>query len=143
MWIEIDDDLAQELELHMHLEESREEVVRRLLRAGMQSASSHRPGSSAGDGRRTRHVLSGKVSDLLRAGLIQPGDELTYRQVRQGITHTATVDEHGTIHTTFGADASPSTALNKLVGFSINGWTSWVHTSSCKTLSALRDELPS
>ncbi|GAA4401896.1 hypothetical protein GCM10023168_11950 [Fodinibacter luteus] len=141
MWIEIDDDLAQELEQHMHLEESREEVVRRLLRAGIRSSAIQGTPSSGDDGRRTRRMRAGSVADLLRAGLVHAGDELTYRQVRQGITHRSTIDERGQIQTALGVETSPSTALQQLVGFNINGWQHWTHTPSGKTLSALRDEL--
>lgn len=143
MWIEIDDDLAQELERHMHLEESREEVVRRLLLAGLQSSSDTSPAPSGGNGRRTRRVRAGTVVDLLHAGLVHAGDELTHRQVRRGVTHTATIDEQGQLHTSAGVGASPSTALQKLVGSNINGWKRWTHRPSGKTLSALRDELSS
>jgi hypothetical protein len=142
MWIEIDDDLAETIEQQMRLDESREEVVRRLLRRALEGlAPAADPPGSARKGR-TRTVKQGSMADLVRAGLIAPEDLLQYQQVRLGVVHNAHVDEEGRIHTSKGVESLPSTALRDLVGFSINGWSSWVHLPSGKTLSALRDELP-
>lgn len=142
MWIEIDDDLAERLEGHMRLDESREGVVRRLLLAGMQHAPGDDSPDHDADRRRTRTLRAGSIPDLLRAGLVRAGDELTYSQVRQRLTHTAIIDADGGLRTSLGVERSPSSALQNLVGFNINGWRAWVHVPSGKSLSALRDELP-
>ena len=145
MYIEIDDDLAEAVEAHMRLDESREDVVRRLLRLGLDAASGavRRPTRQPETGTRTRRVHGVTLEDLLRARLIAEGDELTFRETRRGITHTALVDARGRLLTDHGTESSPSTALGNLVGYSINGWKSWVHAPSGKKLSDLRDGLTS
>ena len=142
MWIEIDDDLAEQLESHMLLNESRDDVIRRLLLQGIRASLGRNDNVVPVSGHRTRVVRSGSVVDLLRAGLVAAGDEVEYRQVRQGVTHTATIEPDGQLRTSRGSERSPSAALQALVGFSINGWKSWTHRPTGKSLSALRDELP-
>ena len=86
---------------------------------------------------------SGELADLLRAGLIQAGDQVQYAERRRGNVHRGRVTADGRIATDGHAPTSPSSALGRLVGYSINGWKFWVHVPSGKTLSALRDGLGS
>lgn len=141
MYVEIDNDLAELLEQHMHLDETHQQIVNRLLRQAMQDRT-----ATAGESiraSRTRVVRPGSMQDLLRAGLVKVGDELRYTEKRRGIVHAGSVTTDGRIATAGGQPTSPSTALGRLVGYEINGWKCWVHAPSGKTLSALRDGLSS
>jgi hypothetical protein len=141
MYVEIDNDLAELLEQNMHLDETHDQVVNRLLRRALSGTRSvPRAASPTG---RTRVVVAGNLDDLLQAGLVEAGDGLTYVETRRGIVHKGTVTADGRVATDGGSPTSPSTALGQLVGYSINGWKCWTHVPSGKTLSTLRGELPS
>ncbi|WP_161958424.1 hypothetical protein [Ornithinimicrobium cavernae] len=141
MYVKIEDDLAELLEQNMHLDESHEAVVNRLLRGALleRSQRSQTP-SPAG---RTRTVVAGELKDLLRVGLVRADDEVRYTERRRDAVHVGRITADGRIATDGRAPASPSSALGQLVGYSINGWKFWVHVPSGKTLSVLRDGLSS
>ena len=144
MFVEINNDLAAAIEQQMQLDESHQQVVRRLLLAGLkaQGRSATKPAPRAAHGR-TRIVVEGTVQDLLRSGLVSDGDELRYAEARRRIVHTARIHSDGRIQTDKATRSSPSSALRDLVGYEINGWKCWIHVRSGKTLSALRDGLGS
>lgn len=141
MHIEIDDDLAEAIEEHMRLDESYDDVVRRLLRRALDVLAV--PQSERQTSPRSRAVIGGTVSDLIRAGLVRPGDALRFREARRGVDHEARIEPDGRITTSNGTEVSPSAALRNLLSYNVNGWKAWVHVRSGKTLSALRDGLTS
>jgi hypothetical protein len=85
--------------------------------------------------------ISGKLMDLIQAGLLAPGDVLVHRKVRLERTYRAVVVADGWISTEIKRYQSPSAALSELVGSQINGWGGWVHERSGRTLRDLRDSL--
>lgn len=141
MYVEIDDDLAAVIEQHMRLDETHDEVVRRLLRRALANSPTAKVAGSSTS--RSRTVIRGSVADLLRAGFVSAGDELQFREVRRDITHIARIEPDGRVRTPDGTQGSPSATLGALVGYSVNGWKMWVHAPTGKTLSALRDGLGS
>lgn len=141
MHIEIDDDLAEAIEEHMRLDESYDDVVRRLLRRALDVPTP--PRSEQQTSPRSRAVIGGTISDLIRTGLVQAGDPLRFREARRGTVHEGRIEPDGRITTSKATEVSPSAALRNLLGYNVNGWTTWVHVPSGKTLSALRDGLTS
>jgi len=138
MWVEIDEDLAAAIEAQMLLGESREDVVHRLLLKAL-SERTLAPITTA----RTRVVVSGSIRQLMDAGLIAENDEIHYTEVRRGLSHVGRIDADGRIHTDKGVSNSPSTALEQLVNYSINGWKAWIHAATGKPLAELRAEMRS
>lgn len=139
MYVEIDNDLAALLEQDMRLDETHGDVVNRLLRQALDDRS--RRGLQPTPPPRTRTVVAGQLSDLLHAGLVNADDAVEFTERRRGVIHKGRVTADGFIATEGQPPAAPSGALGYLVGYSINGWKSWVHVLSGKTLSALRDGL--
>lgn len=141
--IDVDADVYEEMKRHAEPFESPNDMLRRLLLnlAGIAalsqnsqiSASSLNP-SAAQDG------AKGKLLPLIDAGLVQPGDQLRFEQVRRGHVFEGHVSVRGQIVTAKGTHASPSPALAELTGSQINGWSNWVHVQSGKTLHALKKE---
>ena len=81
-----------------------------------------------------------ELIDLMKAGLVKPGDVLRFRLPRRGKTVTAVVTANGQVETPDSkVHSSPSAALTYLVGHSINGWK-FVHESG-ESLHDLRSKL--
>lgn len=142
MYVEIDNDLAELIEQHMRLDETHGDIVNRVLREALDERNGRRGQSQAPPARR-RTVGAAQLSDLLRAGLLSADDAVEFTERRRGLVHRGRVTRDGRIATDGQPPAAPSGALGHLVGYSINGWKSWVHVRSGKTLSVLRDELAS
>ncbi|MGO4664031.1 hypothetical protein AB4Z14_19390 [Terrabacter sp. 2TAF16] len=140
MYVEIENDLAELLEQHMRLDETHEAIVNRLLRQVLDEKGR---GSQLTPPARTRTVVAGQLSDLLRAGLVNADDAVEFTERRRGVVHRGRVTADGLIATDGQPPAAPSGALGQMVGYSINGWKSWVHVPTGKTLSSLRDGLAS
>lgn len=90
------------------------------------------------DGRRVR------VSDLLDAGLLQPGARLRFARNRIGSTHYATVTEKGRIRLAPGGEEfrSPSGAAMVAAGMrAVDGWRAWTVVEQNRLLDAARQEL--
>ncbi|GHH95017.1 restriction system modified-DNA reader domain-containing protein [Streptomyces capillispiralis] len=101
-------------------------VLRRLLDLGQEA-----PGAA----RRRRS----SVAPLLTAGLLMPGQRLTWRRRNLGETHTAYVTEDGYLRLEDGTICdSPSGACETVADCKINGWSVW-YTDDGVSLSALRD----
>ena len=78
------------------------------------------------------------IADLIRAGLLQPGQSLSFR--RSNVT--AVVSGSGTLILEGVEYGSPSTAAKVAGGgSSTNGWIAWSvdSASGSQTLAALRD----
>ncbi len=80
------------------------------------------------------------LSDLLRAGLLHPGDEI---RLRRGDTSKATVTERSTILLGETEYTSPSTAAKAATGTATNGWLAWYvrRGEEWTDLAALRKHL--
>ncbi|MFE5329334.1 CBS domain-containing protein [Embleya sp. NPDC056575] len=79
---------------------------------------------------RASYLIEGRrvlVSDLVNAGLLNPGTQLTFLRKRSGEAHRARVAEDGRIELSDGRRfKSPSTAAAAATGRgSYDGWTSW------------------
>jgi hypothetical protein len=88
---------------------------------------------------RTVHDVTGSILPLIEAGLVAPGDELLHDQARTGVRLTATVTAEGRLQTSAGIFDAPSSALRALVGYEVNGWKTWIHRPTGRSLAALRD----
>jgi hypothetical protein len=135
--IEIDDEVYARLEENVKGFEQPNDVLRRLLleetsqEQRMPKAASH---ASA--------AIRGKLGILMEdGGEVKAGDTLTYTQVRKGRTFTAVIEPDGWIKTVKGRYKEPSPALSELVGTSIDGWASWIHQPTGKSLRVLRSEM--
>jgi hypothetical protein len=130
--IEVDDDVYEHLERHVKGFEQPNDVLRRLL---LKDASSARPQRARRSGR------SGKLRQLIDAGLVSEGDVLFHERPRKGDRFEATVTASGWLSVNGELVQSPSPALGSLVGTQIDGWANWTHERSGKTLRKLRSEL--
>lgn len=95
---------------------------------------------------RSAYLLDGKrvtLMDLLDAGLLAPGDELTFPRPRSGETHRAMVTESGALALEGGQTfRSPSSAARAAADISaIDGWHAWIVVSSGRLLDSLRQQL--
>jgi hypothetical protein len=73
---------------------------------------------------------------------VQSGDQLTHQRKRTGQTFSAIVTADGWVQLPDGQlYSAPSPALKACVGTEIDGWASWRHERTGKTLRELRDEL--
>ncbi len=64
--------------------------------------------------------------DLVEAGLLEPGQELTWHQPQVGVTHSAVLKQTGELELPDGRTfASPSGAAQAIAGRPINGWAVW------------------
>lgn len=79
------------------------------------------------------------LADLISAGLLKPGEKL---QLRRQADLTARVLPDGRLETKEGTFSSPTTAANRLLGGSSNGWVVWraKRGSEWVLLSTLRSE---
>ncbi len=127
--IMIDEDVYTELGRHARPFEQPNDVLRRLLFDDDPAAPS-------------REDADGALLSLIEAGLLRAGDDLIHRRIRKGKTYSARVERNGMIVTADGSvHSSPSRALSTQIGTSVNGWKSWVHVPSQRTLDELRAEL--
>ncbi|MET7997448.1 CBS domain-containing protein [Amycolatopsis sp. NPDC005232] len=98
-------------------------------------------------GGRSMYLLGGRrvmVSDLLSAGLIEPGTKLQFKRARIGATFDATVTEEGRIRLEPSGKEfrSPSRAAMVAAGMrAVDGWRAWVVVGQEKLLDAVRQEL--
>lgn len=96
------------------------------------------------NGSRASYLLDGRrvaVRDLLDAGLIQVGEQLTFARPRAGETYSAIVEDSGALVVGGRAHATPSAAARAATGAGqIDGWTAWTNSVG-STLHALRVQL--
>jgi hypothetical protein len=79
------------------------------------------------------------VSDLVKAGLLQPGQS---RNFRKRSDCTAAVTNHGTLLFNGREFTSPSTAALAACGTTTNGWLAWYAGDATPThLAQLRAQL--
>ncbi|MEO6142670.1 MAG: hypothetical protein ABIP19_01715 [Dermatophilaceae bacterium] len=136
MWVEIEEDLVAAIRREILRGEPRDRIVRRLLVEALQGRAAAPPPAA-----RKRVDVSGSLQQLLEAGLIAEGDEISFTEVRRGVVHVGRIAADGRIHTDMGVQNSPSTALRQLLNYSMNGWKYWVHVATGKTLAELRADL--
>lgn len=95
-------------------------------------------------GERRTYLLGGRrvaVRDLLEYGLLSAGDVLTFHRPRVGQTHTAIVEDRGSLRVGGRSYLTPSKAACTAAGVTqMDGWTAWV-TDQNRTLHSLRSEL--
>ncbi|MCB5908076.1 hypothetical protein [Streptomyces pinistramenti] len=83
-------------------------------------------------------VQPGALAELLAAGLLQPGQRLTWRRRNLGQVHRTHVTAEGSLRLEDGRICvSPSGACEAATGAKANGWDAW-HTDDGTSLSALR-----
>lgn len=81
---------------------------------------------------------AGKLRPLIDAGLLRPGQEVTWRRRLREETHTATVSSSGCMVTADGHETiSPDAAATAVAGYPCTGWKRW-RTSDGTTLDQLR-----
>lgn len=84
-----------------------------------------------------------KLVDLLKAGVLRPGDELVWKRRVAKTSHIAVVEKDGTLTTADGVShKSPSGAakhLNK--NKPIDGWLAWKKREGEISLAELRSKL--
>lgn len=80
------------------------------------------------------------LRDLLKAGLLQPGEELVWNRRTIKTTHSAIVGSDGTLTTADGkSHKTPSGAAKHLNGNKpVDGWLAWKSKKQGKSLSELR-----
>jgi hypothetical protein len=83
------------------------------------------------------------VKDLLKLGLVQSGDELSWKRRVQGVTHSATINADGTIRTSDGKfHKTPSGAAKHLNSNKpVDGWLAWKLKKSNVSLADLRQSI--
>jgi hypothetical protein len=93
----------------------------------------------------TRTFVGVTLSDLLEAGVLQPGEPIEWRRPQVGELHHAVVAESGEVVLSDGRTfTSLSTAADKLTGGSHNGWETWtVPRHGGVRIGALRNSVPS
>ena len=135
--IDVDDDVYAVLEQNAQGFEHPNDVLRRLLLP----PESRSPRSNRIESIVSPTSVRGRLADLIKAGLIKPGDELRHEQKRRGRVFVATVEPNGQIRTPKGLYSFPSPALGTLVGTQIDGWHHFTHVPSGRTLRELRRTL--
>jgi hypothetical protein len=91
---------------------------------------------------RPRAGANAALAPLLRAGLLQPGQRLTWTRPRLGAIHAVTVDEHGYLIAEDGAvHRTPNTAASAISGHPMIGWPVWC-TDDGTSVGLLRTRLP-
>ncbi|MBQ1108463.1 DUF4357 domain-containing protein [Streptomyces anulatus] len=87
-------------------------------------------------------IPQGPLAGLMRAGLLEPGTVLTFRQRRANRLGRAVVTAEGQLVVDGHSSPfpSPSKAAEAVTGNVINGWTLW-RTPEGSTLDQLRQEL--
>ncbi|MGW4593633.1 restriction system modified-DNA reader domain-containing protein [Amycolatopsis thermoflava] len=98
-------------------------------------------------GGRSMYLIGGRrvtVSDLLDAGLIQPGAKLRFKRSRIGVTYDATVTDKGRIRLEPDGEEfrSPSRAAMVAAGMrAVDGWRAWIVVDQDRLLDAVRQDL--
>lgn len=100
---------------------------------------------SGGRRQAVHHLVDGRrlrLSDLIEAGLLSVGDELTWERPRFGTSYTATVTEDGALRLADGRVlGSPSRAAMEAANVpSYDGWMAW-RTKTGLLLADLRSDL--
>ena len=104
----------------------------------------HESGAASG---RAMYLLGGRrvtLTDLLEAGLLQPGSKLRFMRKRIGTTHHASVTKDGRIRLEPDGREfrSPSRAAMVAARMpAVDGWRAWQVVEQNKLLDALRQEL--
>ncbi|MDG4824111.1 DUF262 domain-containing protein [Asanoa sp. WMMD1127] len=98
-------------------------------------------GKGAGQPRRTRRHHGVRLTDLVAAGLVRPGDRLEGN--RKGRAHLAQVLDGARIRTASGAvfPSLSAAAMDALDLSAANGWTFWRLSRTGDSMDALRDRL--
>ncbi|MFE7529116.1 DUF4357 domain-containing protein [Kitasatospora sp. NPDC057542] len=88
-------------------------------------------------------VVRGPLAELMKAGKLTAGTELTFHQPRTGRSGRAVVTADGQLVVDGHAKpfSSPSKAAEAVTGSVINGWTLWHLPGGRGTLDDLRREL--
>ena len=83
------------------------------------------------------------IRDLLKAGLLQPGEELVWSRRVMKTVHTAVVSKDGLLTTTDGiSHKTPSGAAKHLNGNKpVDGWIAWKSKTSGASLAQLRTKI--
>ncbi|MEV6932418.1 hypothetical protein AB0M46_49095 [Dactylosporangium sp. NPDC051485] len=93
------------------------------------------------DERRRRRPWKPALRPLLAAGLLQPGQRLTWDRPRLGEQHTVTVDTAGNLVTEHGRVCpTPDSATRAITGYPAAGWPAF-HTGDGVSLQQLRERL--
>ena len=81
------------------------------------------------------------TKDLIKSGLLQPGQELIWNRRVAKQVHLATVNQDGSITTADGVKhKTPSGAAKHLNGNKpVDGWLAWKIKSTGDSLASLRD----
>lgn len=83
----------------------------------------------------------GRMWVLLQAGVLSVNDGLHWKRSQRGLHHPATVREDGGLVLANGMEFdTPSGAARHLAGYEVNGWRSWRHDLTGKTLDELWTE---
>jgi Restriction Enzyme Adenine Methylase Associated len=95
---------------------------------------------------RSAYLLDGRrvtLSDLVSAGLLDPGSTVSYERKSLGWKHEGTVTSAGNIRFADGQEfKSPSRAAAVAADVSaVDGWHAWVVDGSGRSLDALRQDL--
>ena len=132
--IRVSDDVFAFLQSHaVPLSDTPDSVLRRLLNIDT---------GTAGGSPSVATAPEGKLLPLLKAGLLQPGDRLVWRQSRLGNTFYATVLSGGALQLDDGRIAkSLSGACQDLTGKSYDGWEEFRRESDNVLLGDLRAQL--
>ncbi|BAL85562.1 hypothetical protein AMIS_3420 [Actinoplanes missouriensis 431] len=95
--------------------------------------------------RRRSFLINGRrvrILDLIKAGLLNPGQELVFERPRIGEIHRAVVTDNGRIRVADGQEfASPSRAADDVSGTGTDGWYAWRVGDDGPLLDQLRQEL--
>ena len=89
-------------------------------------------------------IPTGPLADLMKAGLLKPGEKLAFHQRRAKRTGRARVLSSGQIAVDSHRETfwSPSKAAQAVTGNVINGWTLWrINDGEGPTLDELRQRL--
>ncbi|WP_373873362.1 restriction system modified-DNA reader domain-containing protein [Actinoplanes derwentensis] len=88
----------------------------------------------------TPSVRTGELDALVRAGLLDVGEELIWE--RRGASHRAVVVSGGALQLADGRIfESPSGAARALAGYEVNGWRNWARARDGVRLASLRDQI--
>lgn len=103
---------------------------RRFVDVGIAAAEPPEDDSTSSAAGRVHAKISGRrvrVSDLLDAGLLQPGQELTWERPRLGASYRAVVTENGSLQLEDGRTfSSPSRAASEAADIpAYDGWLAW------------------
>lgn len=83
------------------------------------------------------------IRDLLKVGLLQPGEELVWSRRVMKTVHTAVVSKDGLLTTTDGiSHKTPSGAAKHLNGNKpVDGWIAWKSKTNGASLAQLRAKI--